>query len=119
MATRNLRSVYSTASGRLCPNCEQALEHCQCTSKTQSSASKGSAVRVWSESKGRRGKTVTLLCNLPLNPSELRNYAKELKRICASGGALKDDTIEIQGDHRKRICEQLEADGYRVKKIGF
>ena len=54
----------------------------------------------------RRGKTVTLVTGLP--PGEPRAVAGELKRLCGSGGAVKEGTVEIQGDHRARITEHLD-----------
>ena len=72
-------------------------------------------VRVSRTSSGRRGKTVTLVTGLP--PGDLRAVAGELKRLCGSGGAVKEGTVEIQGDHRARIIEHL-AGRYRVKAAG-
>jgi translation initiation factor 1 len=72
-------------------------------------------VRVSRTSSGRRGKTVTLVTGLP--PGDLRAVAGELKRLCGSGGAVKEGTVEIQGDHRARISEHLGS-RYRVKAAG-
>jgi translation initiation factor 1 len=72
-------------------------------------------VRVGRSSSGRRGKTVTIVTGLP--PGELAATAKELKRLCGSGGAVKDGTVEIQGDHRERIVAAL-AERHTVKLTG-
>jgi translation initiation factor 1 len=72
-------------------------------------------VRVGRTSSGRRGKTVTVVTGLP--PGELAATAKELKRLCGSGGAVKDGTVEIQGDHRERIVAAL-AERHTVKLTG-
>lgn len=72
-------------------------------------------VRVGRTSSGRRGKTVTIVTGLPAG--DLAALAKELKRLCGSGGAVKDGTVEIQGDHRARIIAHLEP-RYRVKATG-
>ena len=61
------------------------------------------------------GKTVTLVTGLP--PGDLRAVAGELKRLCGSGGAVKEATVEIQGDHRARIIEHL-AGRYSVRAAG-
>jgi translation initiation factor 1 len=70
------------------------------------------------ESKGRGGKTVTLVKNLELSPKDLKALAKALKRACGSGGTIKERIIEIQGDHREKIAGVLEKMGYRVKVAG-
>ena len=75
----------------------------------------GGAVRVSRTSAGRSGKTVTLVTGIPT--SDRAALAKELKRLCGSGGAVKGETIEIQGDHRAKICEAL-TDRYSVKLAG-
>jgi translation initiation factor 1 len=70
------------------------------------------------QTKGRGGKTVSLVKNLQLSPKDLKALAKTLKNACGSGGTIKDGVIEIQGEHRPRIAETLEAAGYNVKIAG-
>ena len=70
------------------------------------------------ESKGRGGKTVTLVKKLVLPEKDLKALAKKLKRVCGSGGTVKDGTIEIQGEHREKISEVLGELGYKVKISG-
>jgi len=70
------------------------------------------------ESKGRGGKTVTLVKNLVLSEKDLKALAKKLKQSCGSGGTIKDGVIEIQGEHRERIAETLRKQGYQVKIAG-
>jgi translation initiation factor 1 len=70
------------------------------------------------ESKGRGGKTVTLLKNLALNEKDMKALAKKLKQACGTGGTIKDGQIEIQGDHRQRISEVLIQLGYKTKIAG-
>ena len=43
---------------------------------------------------------------------------RELKRFCATGGTLRGDIIEIQGDQRERLKSELERRGYTVKLAG-
>ena len=59
------------------------------------------------DSKGRGGKTVTLVKKLVLSEDDLKELAKKLKQICGSGGTIKGDMIEIQGEHREKIAEAL------------
>ncbi|HEY3322501.1 MAG TPA: stress response translation initiation inhibitor YciH [Planctomycetota bacterium] len=80
--------------------------------------SKDKAVRVGRETKGRRGKGVTTIDDLPLNESGLLELATKLKQRLGTGGTTKGGRIEIQGDHRDRIVVELEGLGYRVKRSG-
>jgi translation initiation factor 1 len=70
------------------------------------------------ESKGRGGKTVTLIKGLVMSEEELFALAKNLKKACGSGGTVKDGTIEIQGEHREKIAETMQKLGYKVKVAG-
>jgi translation initiation factor 1 len=70
------------------------------------------------ESKRHGGKTVTLIKNLVLSEEDLRALAKQLKQACGSGGTVKEGMIEIQGEHREKIAEVLQAAGYKVKIAG-
>ncbi|MDX9974892.1 MAG: translation initiation factor [FCB group bacterium] len=51
------------------------------------------------------GKSVTVIRNLS---GDLEEVLTRLKKLCGAGGALKDDTIEIQGDHRPKIETYLK-----------
>ena len=70
------------------------------------------------ETKGRKGKGVTVITGIPLGPSELAELAAQLKRKCGSGGTVKDGVIEIQGDHRDLLVEELKARGWAVRRAG-
>lgn len=70
------------------------------------------------ERKGRRGKTVTAIHDFRLSPEDLRALAKELKRTCGTGGTVKDGVIELQGDHREAVAEELRGRGYTTKFVG-
>ena len=108
--------VYSTDAGRICPVCRQPVAQCQCGKKT---APVGDGiVRVARETKGRKGKGVTLVKGLALDEEGLTALAKQLKAACGSGGTVKDWVIEIQGDHIERVMEFLQKAGHRVKRAG-
>jgi len=70
------------------------------------------------DSKGRGGKTVTLVKKLALSEEDMKELAKKLKQVCGSGGTIKEDMIEIQGEHREKIAEALLRLGYKVKIAG-
>ena len=76
---------------------------------------KDGVVRVFREKGGRGGKTVTVVRGLDGN---LGGLASDLKRHCGSGGSVKGDAIEIQGDHREKVVARLQAAGYRAKVAG-
>jgi len=109
--------VYSTDSGRACPACRQAVAQCVCKSGKPRPASDG-VVRVSRSSKGRGGKTVTLIQGVPLDDAALTQLGKQLKAACGSGGTVKDGVIEVQGDHRELVQRHLVDKGYTVKLSG-
>jgi protein-tyrosine phosphatase len=75
-------------------------------------------VRVGRETKGRRGKGVTTVSDVPLDEAGLHDLATKLKIRCGTGGTVKDGVIEIQGDQRDRLAAVLQEMGYRVKRVG-
>jgi translation initiation factor 1 len=111
--------VYSSSHGRMCPACGQPAARCACR-KTRGGASAGGdgVVRVGRETQGRKGKGVTVVTGVPLRGEALAALASELKRLCGSGGTLRDGVIEIQGDHRDRLVTELAGRGWTVKRSG-
>lgn len=75
-------------------------------------------VRIRRESKGRGGKTVSIVDGLPLQGAELKALIKRLQAGLGTGGAIKDGALEIQGDHRDRLLQLLEKEGYKAKLSG-
>ncbi len=82
------------------------------------SAASAAKVRVGRETSGRSGKGVTVVTGLPLTAPDLEALATRLKKLCGAGGAVKDGVIEIQGDHRDRLVQQLQKLGYEAKRSG-
>ena len=111
------RLVYSTEKGQNCNTCGESLAKCKCGQKTATPGGDG-IVRVQRETKGRKGKGVTLARGIPLEDEALKKLARKLKSMCGSGGTVKDGVIEIQGDHRDRLVEVLQKEGYTVKRAG-
>ena len=111
--------VYSTEHGRMCPDCGRPAPACARRQRRDSEIPPGDGiVRVCRETKGRKGKGVTLIAGLPLDQAGLQKLAKQLKRRCGAGGTVKDRVIEIQGDHRDLLLAELQARGYAVKRAG-
>ncbi|MGN7611425.1 translation initiation factor Sui1 [Magnetococcales bacterium HHB-1] len=111
------RIVYSTEQGRICPKCGQPTKRCACR-KTQTKPANDGIVRVSRETKGRKGKGVTLIKGLALDDTALKKMGKTLKRMCGSGGTVKNGVIEIQGDHIDRVMTWLKKQGLTVKRAG-
>jgi len=109
--------VYSTEHGKMCPVCSKPLSACVCHQNKPVAVSDG-VVRVQRETKGRKGKGVTLITGVPLGPDELTGFAKQLKMKCGSGGTIKNGVIEIQGDHCDLIMAELKKQGWVVKRAG-
>jgi translation initiation factor 1 len=108
--------VYSTESGRMCPTCRLPIADCTCKSAKALPSSDG-IVRVSLETKGRRGKGVTVIKGVPLDAAALIDLGKQLKAACGSGGTVKEGVIEIQGDHRDAVIPKL-ALRWVVKRAG-
>lgn len=114
---RTSRIVFSTDHGRMCPDCGEPIARCSCRRKKAGTRRDG-IVRVGRQTKGRKGKGVTTISGIPLAESDLKTLAKELKTKCGSGGTIKEGVIEIQGDHRDLLLEELKNHGWTVKRSG-
>ncbi len=75
-------------------------------------------IRIERQTKGRKGKGVSLITGLPMGEAALKELARELKAACGAGGTVKDGVIEIQGDHRDLLVEELKRRGLYAKKSG-
>ncbi|OOF09671.1 MULTISPECIES: stress response translation initiation inhibitor YciH [Salinivibrio] len=103
----NNRLVYSTETGRIKEATEKPVRP------------RGDGiVRIQRQTKGRKGKGVSLVTGLDLEDAALKLLAAELKKVCGCGGAIKDGVIEIQGDKRDQIKAHLEKKGHTVKLAG-
>ncbi len=115
------RLVFSTGAGRLCPECTRPLAECRCrrSKPAQPVVTPGDGiVRVSRETKGRKGKGVTIIRGVPLAGDELDSLATKLKKRCGCGGTVDGGVIEIQGDHRDLLLEELDKLGYTVRRSG-
>ncbi|ROS05262.1 translation initiation factor 1 (eIF-1/SUI1) [Sinobacterium caligoides] len=114
--SKNSRLVFSTDSGRHCPKCEQRLESCSCS--TDQVAPSDGIVRISRDTKGRKGKGVSIITGIPMNDTDLKKLAKQLKQLCGCGGSVKNQAIEMQTDQREKLKTALEKAGFKVKLAG-
>jgi len=110
--------VYSTETGRMCPACRQPLAQCACKAQSKAVPAGDDVVRVSRQTKGRGGKSVTVVKGLPLDAIALALLGKQLRTQCGSGGTVKDGVIEVQGDHVEAILAALVKLGHQAKKSG-
>lgn len=101
-----------------CERCGQLEADCQCPPEpppAKQLADPQTQTTTLRLEKRKKGKLVTVVRGLAVDVNDLPNLLTQLKNHCGAGGTLKDDAIEIQGDHVTR-CEQLLSQiGYRVK----
>lgn len=104
----NSKLVYSTDKGRIKESEVQ-----------QSVPAKGDGiVRIHRETKGRKGKGVSLVEGIAKTEKEVKAIAKKLKQTCGTGGTVKNGIIEIQTDQREKLKQELEKMGFTVKVAG-
>jgi len=108
--------VYSTDGGRMCPECRRPVTACTC--KANAAPKGDGVVRVSRQTKGRGGKSVTVVKGLALDAAALALLGKQLRTACGSGGTVKDGVIEIQGDHCELVMDALSKQGHRPKRAG-
>jgi len=114
-----LRLVYSTDVGRVCSGCGWPVRDCRCSARAAGESLPSEPGKIVAklrlEKKGRGGKSVTVIAGLPRNTAFLSELCRELKRACSTGGAVSNDTIELQGDLRARVREYLLKREFVVK----
>ncbi len=120
------RLVYSSDGGRVttCPICGLPYPNCRCEQgqigqrNGPSNKKNEGIVRVQRDRKGRGGKTVTVITGIPADQNAITMLAQQLKKLCGSGGTVKEGMIEIQGDHCDKVQARLTEMGYKVKRAG-
>jgi translation initiation factor 1 len=100
----------------MCPECRRQLSQCVCNAKAATVGD--GVVRVSRQTKGRGGKSVTLIKGLALDSVALALLGKQLRTACGSGGTVKDGVIEVQGDHCELVVEALKKHGHKAKRAG-
>jgi translation initiation factor 1 len=75
-------------------------------------------LKVQATRKGRGGKTVTVISGFQTKPETLAALLKQLKALCGAGGTVKENEIEVQGDHVQKVAQMLVQLGYKAKVSG-
>ena len=109
------RPVYQTGKGRVCPKCGWPIDECRCSMAGEEKVPSKIGCVLRLEKKGRGGKSVTVVANLPKNAAFLAALAAELKRACGTGGTAADGAVLIQGDQREKLRAFLIAKGWGVR----
>ncbi len=110
-----VRPVYSTEAGKLCPTCGWPAAECRCSSRLEEAVPDRVTARLRLESKGRGGKSVTVVDGLPRNTAFVEELLRALKRSLGTGGTARDGALELQGDRRDALRTLLAARGFTVK----
>lgn len=112
----NARLVFSTG-GPTCEKCGWPAQSCRCRERVPAEPAVPGKItaKLRMEKAGRGGKIVTVVDGLPQNEAFLKELCGELKRACGTGGAVKDGTVELQGEHRDRLRDLLRKKNYTVK----
>ena len=109
--------VFSTDGShhQVCPTCGQ--NPCVCPPAADVVPAE-TRRRLRLDKKGRGGKAVTVVFDLPPHPDYFIHLVKKLKAHCGTGGALKEGQMEIQGDQRDQVHAYLEQMGFTVRRTG-
>jgi translation initiation factor 1 len=74
-------------------------------------------LRISLDKRNRKGKSVTLITGFSGSEEDLDSLGKLLKTKCGVGGSTKDGEIIIQGDHRNKVLDILQKEGYVKSRI--
>ena len=118
MAETKSRLVFSTDPEPERPKTKAAPDPAVNPAAPIRSKQLNTPVRVALEKAGRGGKSVSVIRGVMSPPHGKEALLKLLKTKLGTGGAIKGDDIEIQGDNRARIVEILNELGYKAKSAG-
>jgi len=95
----------------ICPKCGLPEQACVCEQIVKSSQ----RIKITTEKK-RYGKIMTIISGFE-SGIDIKSITKALKNELACGGTYKGNTIEVQGDHGKKINEILVKLGFEEDAI--
>jgi translation initiation factor 1 len=94
----------------ICPKCGLPLQACVC----EDIAKTEQRIQVQTEKK-KFGKIVTLFSGF--QGVDLKTIARGLKQELACGGTVRENTVELQGDHTKNARRALVKLGFSEDTI--
>jgi translation initiation factor 1 len=74
-------------------------------------------LRISLDKRNRKGKAITLITGFIGGDSDLQELGKLLKTKCGVGGSAKESEIIVQGDHRQKVLDILQKEGYAKSRI--
>ena len=98
-----------------CEQCGELEESCDCPPPAKKLTAPENQTAQLSIKKRKKGKLVTIIRGLSAKGNDLSPLLGKLKKACGAGGTLKDELLEIQGDHLERVRSLLKELGYRVQ----
>ncbi len=98
-----------------CEHCGQPETSCQCPPQVKSRIPPEKQTAQLALEKRKRGKMVTVVRGLSAAGNDLPALLTQLKTTCGAGGTVKEDLLEVQGDHLDQVRGVLTGLGYRVK----
>jgi len=111
----NSKLVYTTSGANLCDTCGKSLHKCKCEGEARSIGSnRDRTPKIQLEKKGRGGKEVTVISHLGLSEAQLLELLKLIKKRLGTGGTLKDQSLEIQGNRIAEVRELLTSQGILI-----
>lgn len=98
-----------------CDRCGELEQDCQCPPLPTPQIDPQKQTAKLLTEKRKRGKVVTLVKGLPAEGNDLPALLTQLKSRCGAGGTIKDEQLEIQGDHLETVRSVLKEIGFRTR----